>query len=266
MTDKTSIGDRMKRYEEVPRTSLTPRMPMIVRVDGRAFHTFTRGFERPWSVSIRDAMTEAASALMREVSGVKIAYLQSDEISLLVTDYDSLSTVPWFQGVAQKICSVTASIATAAFNSSMFDQTMSGGNVEANTLTRTGLKMDATFDSRCFAVPREDVTNYFVWRQRDAEKNSVSMLAQSHFSHNQLQGKSGSAKQDMLMLEKGVNWNDLDVWKKRGWCVIRETREVEPGKLRTFVEPVWDIPIFTKERDYIERHVNIDLKEEESIE
>lgn len=266
MTDKTSIGDRMKRYEEVPRTSLTPRMPMIVRVDGRAFHTFTRGFERPWSVSIRNAMTAAASALMREVSGVKIAYLQSDEISLLVTDYDSLSTVPWFHGVAQKICSVTASIATAAFNSAMFDQIMSGDNVEVNTLTRTEMKVNATFDSRCFVVPREDVTNYFVWRQRDAEKNSVSMLAQSHFSHNQLQGKSGSAKQDMLVLEKGINWNDLDVWKKRGWCVTRETREIEPGKFRTFVDPVWDIPIFTQDRGYIEKFVNVDLDEKDAAE
>lgn len=260
MSDKTSLGDRMKRYEEVPRTSLTPRMPMIIRVDGRAFHTYTRGFPRPWSTAIRDAMTAAAVDLLREVSGVKIAYLQSDEISLLATDYDTLSTQAWFQGVAQKVCSVTASIATAAFNNHM--ATTSIATVDGKFAVRSG----ATFDSRCFTVPREDVTNYFVWRQRDAEKNSVSMLAQSHFSHNQLQGKNGSAKQDMLMREHGINWNDLDPWKKRGWCVTRETREVEPGKVRTIVEPMWDCPIFTKDREFIEKFVNVDVQEEEADE
>lgn len=260
MTDKTSLGDRMKRYEEVPRTSLTPRMPMIIRVDGRAFHTYTRGFERPWSTSIRDAMTAAASDLLREVSGAKIAYLQSDEISVLVTDYDALGTQTWFHGVAQKICSVTASIATAAFNAAMAEIRVA--TAEGKIARLTG----ATFDSRCFGVPREDVTNYFVWRQRDAEKNSVSMLAQSHFSHSQLQGKSGSAKQDMLMREHGVNWNDLDPWKKRGWCVTREAREVAPGRTRTIVEPMWDTPIFSKDRDFIEKFVNVDVQEEEAAE
>jgi tRNA(His) guanylyltransferase len=266
MTDKTSLGDRMKRYEEVPRTALTPRMPMIIRVDGRAFHTYTRGFDRPWSNSIRDAMTAAATGLVREISGVKLAYVQSDEISVLVTDYDSLSSQAWFDKVAQKICSVTASIATAAFNSSMFNQILSGTSLEANTLTRTDLKIEATFDSRCFVIPREEVINYFVWRQRDAEKNSVSMLAQSHFSHSQLQGKNGSAKQDLLMQEKGINWNDLDTWKKRGWCIRRETREISEGVIRTIVEPDWDIPIFTKDHDYIERHINLDLATEEAAE
>lgn len=252
------LGNRMKRYEEVPRTSLTPRMPMIVRVDGRAFHTYTKGFARPWSTDIRDGMTAAAVELMREISGAKIAYLQSDEISVLVTDYDTLHTTAWFDGVAQKICSVTASIATAAFNTTMAHTRIA--TVDGRVAVRTG----ATFDSRCFTVPREDVTNYFVWRQRDAEKNSVSMLAQANFSHKQLQGKNGSAMQDLLMREKSINWNDLDTWKKRGWCITREAKEIEPGKIRTLVEPAWDIPIFTKDRAYIERFLNLDVKEARS--
>lgn len=260
MSDKTSIGDRMKRYEEVPRTSLTPRMPMIVRVDGRAFHTYTRGFSRPWSTDIRDAMSEAAAALLREISGAKIAYLQSDEISVLVTDYDRLTSHAWFDGVAQKICSVTASIATMAFNASIRSARVV--TIDGKVAAIRG----ATFDSRCFAVPREDVTNYFVWRQRDAEKNSISMLAQTFFSAKQLHGKSGKEKQDMLMREHGVNWNDLDSWKKRGWCVTRETREVNPGRIRTIVEPLWEHPIFTKDRNFIEKFVDADVQEEEAAE
>jgi len=272
MNDGTSIGDRMKKYEEVPRTSLTPRMPMIVRVDGRAFHTYTRQFKRrvdsPWSPYIRDGMTAAASALMREISGAKIAYLQSDEISVLVTDYDALGTQPWFDKVAQKICSVSAAIATATFNQTMLALEFGEQRVTVDHAGIHEFRIEfprlATFDSRCFVLPREEVCNYMVWRQRDAEKNSVSMLAQAHFSSAQLHGKNGSQKQDMLMLEKGINWNDCETWQKRGWCVERHTvrshTEGEPSVeiVRTAMEPNWDIPIFTRDRSYIERHVNVD--------
>ena len=264
MTDKTSIGDRMKRYEEVPRTSLTPRMPMIIRVDGRAFHTYTKKLHHgakdlgPWNPVMRDAMTDAARGLMREISGAKIAYIQSDEISVLVTDYDKIGSQAWFDKVAQKVCSVAASISTMEFNNNIRHYVETGLPPEMFPST-------ATFDARAFVVPREDVCNYFVWRQRDAEKNSISMLAQHYFSAKQLHGKSGSAKQDMLMLEKGVNWNDIPVWQKRGWCVDRKTvtmtiAELDPNSevTRTVVEPDWDIPIFTKNRLFIERFVDLD--------
>lgn len=245
MGDKTSIGDRMKRYEIVPRTSLTPRMPMILRVDGRAFHTYVKLLHHgasetsPWNPVIRDAMTDVARALMREIAGAKLAYLQSDEVSVLVTDYDSLTTQAWFNGVAQKICSVTASAATMAFNNNIRDYVDQGLPAEMFPTT-------ATFDSRCFVVPKEDVCNYFVWRQQDATRNSVSMLAQANFDHAELQGKSWSAMQEMLHSEKGINWNDCDVWQKRGWCVDRE------GVVN------WDIPIFTKDHGFIESCVFLD--------
>ena len=272
----------MKSYEEVPRTRLTPRMPMIIRVDGRAFHTYTKKIEHrdepesPWNGVMRDAMTDAARALMREISGAKIAYIQSDEISVLVTDYDKLSSQAWFDKVAQKVCSVSASIATMAFNCNIRAYIDEG-------LPASMFPATATFDARAFVVPKEDVCNYFVWRQRDAEKNSISMLAQHHFSANQLHGKSGPQKQDMLMLEKGVNWNDIPVWQKRGWCVDRKTvtmtiaeLEAKGGKVtrksgvvippdtevtRTAVEPDWDIPIFTKDHWYIDQHVDLEAAE-----
>jgi tRNA(His) guanylyltransferase len=287
MTDKTAIGDRMKRYEEAARIYMTPRMPLIIRVDGRAFHTYTKrvgGGEvagtDPWNGVIRDAMTDTARALMADITGAKIAYIQSDEISVLVTDYDKLSSEPWFGKNSQKVCSVSASVATMAFNNNIRAYVDSG-------LPAEFFPTEATFDSRAYCVPREDVTNYFVWRQRDAEKNSISMLAQYHFSHKQLHGKSGSDKQDMLMREHGVNWNEIDTWKKRGWCVDRKvvtmtyaefieqggvvrTRtpsvDIDPDTpvTRTNLDPDWEIPIFTKDRDYIERFVNVDQDEEET--
>lgn len=263
--DNSDLGNRMKGYEKVPRMSLTPRMPMIIRVDGRAFHTFTRPFkatsEGPWSIALRNAMTSAAKALIREISGARLAYVQSDEISVLVTDYETFNTQPWFDKGIQKICSVAASIATVGFNTC---EDLEGYNW-------------ATFDARCFVLPKEEVTNYFIWRQQDATKNSVSMLAQDNFSHKQLQGKNGSQMQDMLMLEKGINWNNCEIWQKRGWCVTRNSRSMTVREFikagnkvatspsydvdldttirRTFVEPDWEIPIFTKDRFYVEQFV-----------
>ena len=264
----------MKGYENVPRVRLTPRMPMIIRVDGRAFHTYTRRFKEfqtdPGSTHLRDAMTAASKGLMQEISGAKLAYIQSDEISILVTDYDTFGTQPWFDKGVQKVCSVSASVATVHFNSEIHNNGFETAS--------------ATFDSRCFVLPREEVANYFVWRQRDAEKNSVAMLAQWHFSHKQLHRKNGSDMQDMLMLEKGVNWNDIDTWKKRGWCVKREhvvmtvgEFETSGGSIKTLsdvelnpdtefarnvVQPDWEIPIFSKDRDYIDQLVHPDQKEE----
>lgn len=250
-----SLGDRMKRYEDVSRTMLTSRTPMIIRVDGRAFHTFTRAFRTrdaidPWSPDLHQALTAAASALLLDVAGAKLAYAQSDEISVLVTDYDALGTQPWFDKVAQKVASVSASIATALFNDSI------------------GWSR-ATFDGRCFVLPKEEVCNYFIWRQQDATRNSVSMLAQHHFSHKRLQGLNSSQMQELLHSEKNVNWDKTDTWKKRGWCVLRSTEEgvvIEGtpddeaavfGKtyMRTVIKPDLEIPIFTKDREYIDRYV-----------
>lgn len=263
MSDKTSLGDRMKQYEAVARTALTPRCPMIVRIDGRAFHTFTKPLKDPdapdpWSLVLREGLTAAATALLREIPGSKLAYLQSDELSVLVTDYDTLGARPWFGKISQKIDSVTASITTAAFNEVM----------QAWSATR---KLGfATFDSRCFVLPKEDVCNYFVWRQQDATRNSVSMIAQHYFEHERLQGLNWGALQELLWTEKNINWDKIETWKKRGWCVRRDTYEgvvgedsqapaSEVGKTYTRETIVSDleIPIFTQSRSYIERHVFI---------
>lgn len=216
------LDERMKRYEFVSRYTMTPRAPMIVRVDGRAFHTYTRGCPL-WDQTIEDGMTRVAVALVREIAGSKMAYVQSDECSVLVNDYETLGTQPWFGKSVQKVASVSASIATAAF----------GQPIEGRT---------ATFDSRAFVVPREDAANYFVWRQQDAVKNSVQSLAQEHFTQRELVGLHGGELQELLFQGRGINWNDTPPHRKRGWCVTRAGVDREP-------------PTFTQDRNYIERHL-----------
>lgn len=225
---------------------LPPRLPVIIRLDGRAFHTFTRRpaiketeYQGPWSLRMHQAMTKAAEAVLRDVSGALITYVQSDEITVLVYNAN-LDSEPWFGNQVQKICSLTASAATAAFNRSFRDLDIP----------------DATFDSRCFVIPLEDVNNNFLWRQRDATTNSIQMLAQHHFSRKQLFGRNSNDQQDMLMLE-GINWNDIPTWQKRGWCVcrFREERTSPDGSVhyRTAIRPDLEIPIFSQDCEYVFR-------------
>lgn len=214
-----NIGDRMKRYENVWRFHLVRRTPVIVRVDGRAFHSFTRGAEKPWDNAIETGMNKVAIALMHDIQGARLAYIQSDEVSVLLIDYNTLHSEPWFSGNLQKIASCAASTATVAF-----------GN-------------GAMFDARAFNMPREEVVNYFLWRQQDAERNSIQSLSHVHFSEKELYGKSGGMMQEMLFTEKGINWNNVPTHRKRGWCLT------ENG-------PDYDIPRFGKDREYIQSLVN----------
>jgi tRNA(His) guanylyltransferase len=201
---------------------------MIVRVDGKAFHSYCRHADKPWDLGIVGAMKAVASALSKE-QGAKLAYVQSDEVSVLFTDYDSLTTDAWFDKNLQKLVSVSASIATRAFNLNAHNPT-------------------AIFDARAFVLPKEEVCNYFIWRQQDAVRNSIQSLAQANFSHKSLQNLSGPQLQEKLWQEKGINWNDCEVWQKRGLCVVKGEVDSSP-------------PTFTEDRNYIEQHVYL---EEES--
>jgi len=194
-------------------------------------------------------MSLTARALSEEISGCQLAYFQSDEISLLLTDYRTLQTEPWFGYRLQKMCSVAASIATAAFSQAM-------------GLNFPHLDPTENFDCRAFNLPREEVCNYFLWRQRDATRNSISSLAQAHFSHKQLHGVDTNGMQDLLMLQKGINWNDCPTMQKRGVCVIKTETPVQTvGGVVLRSEWVIDeeIPIFSQDRDYIESRMNIEV-------
>lgn len=267
--DTTSLGDRMKNYENAYRVYLPNRLPVIVRVDMRAGHTYTRGFQRPFDPYMHKAMVETAKELCAEVSGCKMAYTQSDEISLLVTNNDTIETQPWFGNNLQKIVSLTAAKASIVFQQEMrsiVDLACIGCvDEDVDYLTKTYINHldDVMFDSRAFILPEDEVTNYFVWRQQDATRNSIQMAAHAYFSHKECDNKNCDELQEMLF-QKGINWNDYKVWEKRGVCV-KKTELMMPivyGKdINNLTSKVvkrtrWieddNTPIFTENRAYIE--------------
>jgi len=211
MTDSTALGDRMKRHEATYRALLPRRTYTIIRVDGRAFHSYLRGAQRPFDEQFMADMDATAEALCKEITGTVFAYTQSDEISVLVTDFAAPGTEPWFGGVIAKQVSLAASIATAELNARRPSQR-------------------ALFDARVFTLsdPME-VANYFLWRQRDAVRNSISMAAQARFSHRELHQVNTGQMQELLHARFGINWNEYSDGCKRGRTTVRKTgvREVE---------------------------------------
>ena len=248
---KDSLGDRMKEhYENRAKTYLTRRTPVIIRLDGKAFHSFTKGFKRPYDEIFHKAMNNTMKYLCANIQGCKLGYTQSDEITLLLTDYTTLTTDAWFGYGVQKMCSVAASMATLMFNKYFRDAVNEyfAGKVMDSYQKTMCLARDngAMFDARCFNIPKEEVTNCFIWRQQDATRNAIQMLGQAHFTHKELQNKSSSDIQDMLMLQKGINFNDMPVEFKRGICCFKTVNGWSLDK---------DIPIFTQNREYVERFI-----------
>lgn len=255
---KDLFGNRMKGYENAFRHHLPERMPVIIRIDGSHFHTYTKGLEKPFDDKLIHAFWETCKYLVKHIGGAKLAYHQSDEISILVTNYDNVGTQSWFANNLQKLVSVSASLATAKFNEEM-------RKVYPD-------KELATFDARAYVVPKEDVNNYFLWRERDAMKNSVSMLAQQHFSHSSLQGLNGKEMQERLLNEKGVSYLALPMHYQRGAVIKKEsypdTIENERiGKMEV-IRSRWavdsNIPVFSEDTNYIEQFVYLEHAERET--
>lgn len=266
---KDSLGDRMKEYENISRIYLTKKSPVIIRIDGKAFHTFTRGLKKPFDPLFMEVMQIAAQKLCAAISGCKLAYIQSDEISLLLTDYDTTDTQPWFDNNLQKLVSVSASIATLAFNKAfeqcadrVFDAYSDMWNIsESETKYRdcliTYVSKGAMFDARAFILPKEEVCNYFIWRQQDATRNSILSVAQSVFSAKEMQGKKCNILQDMLFTQKGINWNDCTTTEKRGSCVIKTVVNQNGVDRQKWIIDN-NIPIFTADKNYIEKNVYLE--------
>lgn len=274
MPDRDSLGTRMKTYyEEVPKFRLYRRTPVAIRIDGKAFHTFTRGFKKPFDEILIKSMQQTMLYLCENIQGCVLGYTQSDEITLILQDYKTLTTSAWFDYEIQKICSISASMATMAFNKffeqNVYDENPLGSvNSENCELINTyinAIKKGAMFDARCFNIPKEEVTNLIFWRQLDAARNSVQMVGQAYFSHKELQNKSCSDIQDMLMEKYNINWNDFPTTQKRGSCAVRMTIQnpnVDP-KDGAYPRDVWcidnEIPQFKGEgRDYIEKRINFE--------
>ena len=268
MSTKDSLGDRMKEnYENRYRIYLTRRTPVIIRIDGKAFHSFTRGFAKPWDLVFKRTMWATAKTLCENIMGCQLAYVQSDEISLLLIDYKKLTTQAWFDYNLQKICSVAASKATCYFNCFFVANSLKIKEHEVDQMLGIESKIgenvvdpdiydskywSALFDARAFNIPESEVCNYFIWRQQDATRNSIEMLGRCYFSQKQLHKVNNSQIQEKLMTEKGINWNDFPTFYKRGMCVKKKYYK----ELVVDGRPMWDydfqIPIFTQDRAYIE--------------
>ena len=278
------LGVRMKIfYEQIPKTKLMRRCPVAIRVDGKAFHTFTRNFQKPFDEVLIKSMQETMKYLCENIQGCVLGYTQSDEITLILVDYKKLTSSSFFDYEVQKLCSIAASMATMAFNKAFRKNVndwwftpFSGITKEFQervTLYKTyknAIEKGAMFDCRCFNIPKEEVTNLVYWRQLDASRNSIQMVGQANFSHKELQNKSCNDIQDMLMTQKGINWNDLPTYQKRGSCCVRNNIVIESDGVKATVqlrdafksENEWiidtDIPIFKGEgREYIDRLVFI---------
>ena len=242
----------MKGYEAVSKTSLVSRTPVAIRIDGKAFHTLTRGFDKPFDNILHNAMCATMKYLCENIEHCVVGYTQSDEISLIMCDYATLTSEGWFSNAVQKMASVSASMATMIFNKVFaeevyaLDEDKRGAYFEKNG----SIKL-AMFDSRAFNLPEAEVNNYLLWRQQDATRNSIQMVAQANFKHKELHGKSCDELQELLFSERGINWNNYPVPFKRGTCCIKVPREVRPGVVRNKWELDGNIPIFSADRDYI---------------
>lgn len=243
-----NLGDRMKAYESAFRPFFPQRIPIIIRVDGKAFHTYTAKCDKPFDDKLIEVMNLTAKHLCANIPGAKLAYVQSDEISIFVHGYESIESQPWFGGNINKIVSITAAMASATFTAN-------------SPLIWNGEVKPAIFDSRAFLLPEKEVCNYFIWRQQDWTRNSVQTLARSLYSHKQCDNKNNSELQEMCF-QKGKNWNDLETRYKRGRCIIKkqtpvETKMPEDSGYKSLItwRNKWvvdnEIPIFTQDRNYV---------------
>lgn len=228
----SSIMNRMKlNYEEAYNYYLPYRLPIIIRLDGKSFHTFCKNLYRPFDFDLIYTLNYAARMLCSQLQTVQLAYLQSDEISLLLHPYKNLVSEPAYANKIQKLTSISSSIFTANFNYRWREV------YEEPKL--------AYFDSRCFVLPESEVCNYFIARQQDWNRNSVQLLARSLYSQKELHKKNISQLHE-LCFAKGKNWNNLDTFLRRGRTIIKVNDEWVVDN---------EIPDFTKDRHYIEKYL-----------
>lgn len=279
MSNNKGLANRMKEYEFVSRCRLTRRTPAIVRIDGKAFHTFTKGMKKPFDYILMSTMQNTMKYLCENIQGCVFGYTQSDEISLVLTDYEKITTDAWFGYNIQKMSSVSASMTSVAFNkyfcktietcetffsrSPNYDKLMNGyAGTHLSTL-RCKLNEGAIFDARAFSIPKDEVCNYLIWRQQDATRNSIEAVGRAYFSHADLHKKSCNMVQEMLWNQKNINWNDFPTDCKRGACCYRKPSTeriktendefVEVSRNRWVIDT--NIPIFAQDRGFVEKWI-----------
>jgi tRNA(His) 5'-end guanylyltransferase len=268
MVVNDQLGSRMKDfYEAIPNTKLMRRTPVAIRIDGKAFHTFTRGMKKPFDDVLMYSMHQTMKYLCENVQGCVLGYTQSDEITLILCDYQTLDTDAWFDYKVQKMCSVAASMATMTFNkvfaqtvqkyifdykTSMVPQSVEIQEAEHkyHDTLQNAVEKGAMFDARCFNIPKEEVTNLVYWRQLDAIRNSIQSCGQAYFSQKKLEGKNTQEIKDMLYAEKHMTWANLPLSYQRGVACYK-------SPLGWYIDH--QIPLFTKEgREYIDHLIVFD--------
>ena len=251
MSKYSDFDKRMKKYEYVSRNYLTTRTPVIIRIDGKAFHTFTRGFQRPFDTVLSAAMQDTMRYLCENIQGCVLGYTQSDEITLVLIDYKELNTSAWFDYNIQKCASVAASMATLAFNKAFSRGWVIGWDCAHGMAETKG----AMFDARVFNIPKEEVANNIYWRQQDAIRNSIQMVGHANFSDKQMHGKNTSEIIKMLLDETRIDWNSYPTKYKRGSCCIRKVNQTT-GRSSWVIDD--EIPVFKGEgRKYIDNLIFI---------
>lgn len=278
--DTSNLANRMKEYEKRNQYYLQKRTPVAIRVDMRAGHTFTKGFARPFDEVFGNAMVRTMEYCAKNIGNCVFAYHQSDEITFILVDYTKLETDCWFNYRTDKLCSIVASMATMAFNkffkvaideyftSNKLVTVLTKADLDYNDeLTRYYSVLDkainkgAIFDARCFNIPKEEVCNLIYWRQLDAIRNSIQMVGQANFSQKELHGKSCNMIKDMLVAEKGINWDDFPTHQKRGSACRKVEQTVNiAGTVDTI--STWEIdlemPILKGEdREYVDKLVYV---------
>ena len=272
------LGERMTTfYENISKTKLMRRTPVIIRLDGRAFHTLLKKFKKPFDDVFIETMQETARYLCENIQGCVFGYCFSDEISLLLIDYKKLESAAWFDYQVQKMCSVSASMATLAYNKifsnlthsyyadccyapdegNYWDEIAKGKEADAEFCENVYFKAlsRATFDARVFNIPKEEIVNYFYWRQSSCIRNSIQMTGRAYFKHKELQKKKCNDIKEML-LKKGIDWNSLPTHEKLGSCIIKTTVD---ENIKDRGEWIIDkeIPVFKDEgREYINSLLN----------
>ena len=261
-----TLGERMKEYEMQSRTRLLRRTPVIIRLDGCHFHTWTRGLDRPFDRNLMHIMQKTMLALCEQIQGCVLGDTQSDEITLVLVDYQRIESMAWFDNQVQKMCSVAASIATSAFEKALHEEIETLDidaqwynqnfmlDKETDCWKKAELLIDkqfkANFDARAFNIPIHEVINNLIWRQQDATRNSILSLAQSLYPPKELQGIGTKELQNKMFTEKCINWNEYRTDFKRGACAIKNANG------RWCIDN--EIPVFTEDREYIRKLVDLD--------
>jgi len=284
-----TLEEKMKKFEKNTTHYLTSGEPVIIRLDLKGGSKFTKNFRKPFDFVFAESMKETMKYLCENIPTASLGFCNSDEITILLIDYQTGNINNWYDGRQSKIESLSAANASVMFNKTferivnMIDPTINdlfeeyriklikdfGFNedeIEDGTLEkqcqdyRMALNLNPHFDCRAFNIPKDEVVNNIHWRQMDCLRNAKSTLAQAYFTQKQLNGKSGEEMLEILKTQKGINFEDIKDYLKHGSYCTKDKVMVFSDYLKEEIERnkwiVKDAPVFVNDnREIIEKLV-----------